>query len=83
MIVASPKDRMSGLSVLSSLAWSAIVSSTSHHDNIACFRTSQIEVELEESQKLVVDGEILDAEKMTVSVDPGALQVVAPIRLKP
>ena len=82
VIVASPKDRMSGLSVLSSLAWSAIVSSTSHHDNIACFRTSQIEVELEESQKLVVDGEILDAEKMTVSVDPGALQVVAPIRLK-
>ena len=83
VIVASPKDRMSGFSVLSSLAWSAIVSNTSHHDNIACFRTRQIEVELEESQKLVVDGEILDADKMTVSVKPGALQVVAPIRLKP
>ncbi len=83
VIVASPKDRISGFSVLSSLAWSAIVSNTSHHDNIACFRTRQIEVELEESQKLVVDGEILDADKMTVSVKPGALQVVAPIRLKP
>ena len=83
VIVASPKDRISGFSVLSSLAWSAIVSNTTHHDNIACFRTRQIEVELEESQKLVVDGEILDADKMTVSVKPGALQVVAPIRLKP
>lgn len=83
VIVASPKDRISGFSVLSSLAWSAIVSNTSHHDNIACFRTRQIEVELEETQKLVVDGEILDADKMTVSVKPGALQVVAPIRLKP
>ena len=83
VIVASPKDRISSFSVLSSLAWSAIVSNTSHHDNIACFRTRQIEVELEESQKLVVDGEILDADKMTVSVKPGALQVVAPIRLKP
>jgi diacylglycerol kinase (ATP) len=83
VIVASPKDRISGFSVLSSLAWSAIVSNTANHDNIACFRTCQIEVELEETQKLVVDGEILDADKMTVSVKPGALQVVAPIRLKP
>ena len=83
VIVASPKDRISGFSVLSSLAWSAIVSNTANHDNIACFRTRQIEVELEETQKLVVDGEILDADKMTVSVKPGALQVVAPIRLKP
>ena len=83
VIVASPKERISGFSVLSSLAWSAIVSNTANHDNIACFRTRQIEVELEETQKLVVDGEILDADKMTVSVKPGALQVVAPIRLKP
>ena len=83
VIVASPKKRISGFSVLSSLAWSAIVSNTANHDNIACFRTRQIEVELEETQKLVVDGEILDADKMTVSVKPGALQVVAPIRLKP
>ena len=83
VIVASPKERISGFSVLSSLAWSAIVSNTANHDNIACFRTRQIEVELEETQKLVVDGEILDADKMTGAVKPGALQVVAPIRLKP
>jgi diacylglycerol kinase family enzyme len=83
VIVATPKDRASGLSVLSSLAWSALNNNTSQNDNLACFRTKQIEVELEETQKLVVDVEILDTSKVTVSINPGALQVVTPIRLKP
>jgi diacylglycerol kinase family enzyme len=85
VIVASPKDRMSGLSVLSSLAWSAIMSSSSsanHNNNIACFRTKELQIELDDVQKLVIDGEVLDAKTITLSVNPGALQVVAPIPLK-
>ena len=82
VIVASPKDRISGLSVLSSLAWSAIMSSSANHNNnIACFRTKQLQIELDDVQKLVIDGEVLDAKTITVSVNPGALQVVAPIPL--
>jgi diacylglycerol kinase family enzyme len=30
----------------------------------------------------VIDGEVLDAKTITLSVNPGALQVVAPIPLK-
>ena len=82
VIVATPKDRMAGFSVLSSLAWSAIKSSNANHSNIACFRTKQIEIKLNGVQKLVIDGEVLDAETVTVSVNPQALQVVAPIPLK-
>ena len=83
VIVASPKDRMSGLSVLSSLAWSAIMSSSvNHNNNIACFRTKELQIELDDVQKLVIDGEVLDAKTITLSVNPGALQVVAPIPLK-
>ena len=85
VIVASPKDRMSGLSVLSSLAWSAIMSSSSsanHNNNIACFRTKELQIELDDVQKLVIDGEVLDAKTISLSVNPGALQVVAPIPLK-
>ena len=82
VIVATPKDRMAGFSVLSSLAWSAIKSSNANHSNIACFRTKQIEIKLNDVQKLVIDGEVLDAETVTVSVNPQALQVVAPIPLK-
>ncbi len=83
VIVASPKDRISGLSVLSSLAWSAIMSSSANHNNnIACFRTKELQIELDDVQKLVIDGEVLDAKTITVSVNPGALQVVAPIPLK-
>ena len=83
VIVASPKDRISGLSVLSSLAWSAIMSSSANHNNnIACFRTKELQIELDDVQKLVIDGEVLDAKTITLSVNPGALQVVAPIPLK-
>ena len=82
VIIASPKDRISGLSVLSSLAWSALKSSNANHNNLACFRTKQIQLELKEVQKLVIDGEILDAQTVTVTVNPQALQVVAPIPLK-
>ena len=82
VIIASPKDRISGLSVLSSLAWSALKSSNANHNNLACFRTKQIQLELKEVQKLVIDGEILDAQTVSVTVNPQALQVVAPIPLK-
>ena len=82
VIVASPKDRLGGFSVLSSLAWSAINSSNANHNDIACFRTKQLEIRLNEVQKLVIDGEVIDAQTITVSVNPQALQVVAPIPLK-
>ncbi|WP_115120908.1 YegS/Rv2252/BmrU family lipid kinase [Synechococcus sp. UW105] len=83
VIVASPKDRIGGLSVLTSLAWSAILNNASHHDNIVCFRTKALDVELNENQKLVVDGEITETRSLSISVEPGALVVVAPIRLNP
>lgn len=82
VIVASPKDTISGLSILSSLAWSAAMSSNANNNDLACFRTNQIKIELDETQKLVIDGEILDATSVTVTIKPRALQVVAPIPLK-
>ena len=44
--------------------------------------TKQIQIKLNDVQKLVIDGEVLDAQTVTVSVNPQALQVVAPIPLK-
>ena len=82
VIVATPKDRIAGFSVLSSLAWSALKSSNANHSNIACFRAKHLEISLNEIQKLVIDGEVLDAQTITVSVNPQALQVIAPIPLK-
>ena len=81
VIIASPKDRMGGLSVLSSLAWSAIRSSNANNNDLAYFRTKEIKISLRESQKLVVDGEIIDIDSASFEVNPGALQVVAPIPL--
>ena len=81
VIIASPKDRMGGLSVLSSLAWSAIRSSNANNNDLAYFRTKEIKINLKDNQKLVVDGEIIDIESASFEVNPGALQVVAPIPL--
>ena len=81
MIVATPKTALL-VSVLSSLAWSAIKSSDTNHSNIACFRAKTLEISLKGIQKLVIDGEVLDAQTITVSVNPQALQVIAPIPLK-
>ena len=81
VIIASPKDRMGGLSVLSSLAWSAIRSSNANNNDLAYFRTKEIKISLKDNQKLVVDGEIVDIDSAFFEVNPGALQVVAPIPL--
>ena len=81
VIIASPKDRMGGFSVLSSLAWSAIRNSGSNNSDLAYFRTCEITIHLKDTQKLVVDGEIIDVNSMNFEAQPGALQVVAPIPL--
>jgi len=81
VVVATPKDRISGLSVLSSLAWSAAMSNSANNNSLTCFRASEIKINLKDTQKLVVDGEIFDAQTVTVIVEPKALQVVAPIPL--
>ena len=81
VIIASPKDRMGGFSVISSLAWSAIRNSSANNSDLACFRTRKIKIDLKEPQKLVVDGEIIDVNSVSFEAQPGALQVVAPIPL--
>ena len=81
VIIASPTDRIGGLSVLSSLAWSAIRSSNANNNDLAYFRTKEIKISLKDNQKLVVDGEIVDIDSAFLEVNPGALQVVAPIPL--
>ena len=67
--------------MLSSLAWSAIRSSNANNNDLAYFRTKEIKISMKESQKLVVDGEIIDIDSDFFEVNPGALQVVAPIPL--
>lgn len=83
VIIASPRDRMGGFSVLSSLAKSAVLKNSANNADIICVRTSELHVTLPTPQTIVIDGEIEETDQMTVSVIQAALKVVAPIRLNP
>jgi diacylglycerol kinase family enzyme len=83
VIIASPRDRMGGFSVLSSLAKSAVLKNSANNADIICVRTSELHVTLPTPQTIVIDGEIEETDHMTVSVIQAALKVVAPIRLNP
>ena len=83
VIIASPRGRMGGFSVLSSLAKSAVLKNSANNADILCLRTPKLSIKLPNSQTMVVDGEITETEHLEVSVIQGALTVVAPIRLTP
>ena len=83
VIIASPRGRMGGLSMLSSLARSAMLKNSANNADILCLRTPELSIKLPTSQTMVVDGEITKTEHLEVSVIQGALTVVAPIRLTP
>ena len=81
VIIASPRGRMGGLSMLSNLARSAMLKNSANSADILCLRTPQLSIKLPISQTMVVDGEITETNHLEVSVIKGALTVVAPIRL--
>ena len=83
VIIASPRGRMGGFSVLSSLAKSAVLKNSANNADIFCVRTHHLSVTLPKPQTMVIDGEIEETDHMTVSVIPDALKVIAPIRLSP
>ena len=83
VIIVSPRGRMGGLSLLSSLARSAMLKNSANSADILCLRTPKMSIKLPTSQTMVVDGEITETDHLEVSVIHGALSVVAPIRLSP
>lgn len=79
--IASPTNRREGLTVLASLVGSALFSSPSQQENLLCFRASTIRVTTDPPQRLVVDGEVLDANPVEFRCVAGGLSLLAPLPL--
>ena len=67
------------LIVLSSLVGSALSRTDSNLESVLTFRVSQLRIHTDPVQKLVVDGEILEAESVEFRCLPGSLRVIAPL----
>jgi diacylglycerol kinase (ATP) len=77
--IASPPSRLQGLNALASLAASAVVQSPSTHPDLLCLRARSITISTDPPQTLVIDGELLEANPVTITCQPGALRVFAPL----
>lgn len=79
--IAVPTTATAGLGVMASLFAAAVVHTPTQRDDIICFRTKSIKVTLasEPAQKLVIDGEIVDANPIEFECIPKGLTVFAPL----
>jgi diacylglycerol kinase family enzyme len=77
--IASPSTRLQGLNALASLLTSAVVQSPANHPDLLCLRASHITITTDPPQRLVIDGEMLEADPVTFTCLPGALTVFAPL----
>jgi len=78
--IASPATRLQGINALASLMASAVVQSATTHPDLLCLRARRLTISTDPPQKLVIDGEILEADPVTFTCQPGALTVFAPLR---
>ncbi len=77
--IASPSTRLQGLNALASLLASAVVQSPTNHPDLLCLRAERITITTDPPQKLVIDGEMLEADPVTFTCLPGALTVFVPL----
>jgi len=79
--IATSKTRLQGLSSLAALVRNAATRVPTQRDDILCIRTSRLKVTTDPPQKLVVDGEILEANPIEFECIPKGLTVFAPLKL--
>ncbi|HIK44146.1 MAG TPA: YegS/Rv2252/BmrU family lipid kinase [Leptolyngbyaceae cyanobacterium M65_K2018_010] len=77
--IATSQTRVQGLKALASLAASATRGNPNQREDILGFRTARIKVTTDPPQKLVIDGEMLEANPVEFECIPKALTVLAPL----
>lgn len=77
--IATPKSPLQGLNALTSLFAAALVNTPTNREDIIRLRTRCLQITTDPIQKLVVDGEIIDAEIIGLECIPNSLTVLAPL----
>jgi diacylglycerol kinase family enzyme len=79
--IATSTTRLQGLSALAALFKNAAVRTPTQRDDILCLRTAHLKVTTHPPQKLVVDGEIIEANPIQFECLPRSLTVYAPLAI--
>jgi diacylglycerol kinase family enzyme len=77
--IATPMSRLQALNALASLMASAVVRSPTNREDLLCLRANRITITTDPPQKLVIDGELIDADPVSFTCLPRALTVLAPL----
>ena len=78
--IATSTTRLQSFNALASLMAAAAWGNPTQRDDITCLRTHRIKITTDPPQKLVIDGEILEANPMEFECLPQALTVFAPLQ---
>ncbi|TVQ06617.1 MAG: YegS/Rv2252/BmrU family lipid kinase [Leptolyngbya sp. DLM2.Bin27] len=78
--ISTSTTRLQGINAMASLMAAAAWGNPTQRDDITCLRTNRIKVTANPPQKLVIDGEILEANPMEFECLPQALTVFAPLK---
>ncbi|MEM9538227.1 MAG: methylglyoxal synthase [Cyanobacteria bacterium P01_E01_bin.42] len=76
--ISTSKTRLEGIDTLMSLFASALVKSKIERENLICLRADRIKIHTDPSQKLVVDGEIIETDPVEFVCIPNSLTVFTP-----
>lgn len=74
-----PQTRLQGVNMMASLFASALVKSQFEREDVVCLRTNRLKVKTDPPQKLVVDGELWDANPIEFECVPGGLTIFSPL----
>jgi YegS/Rv2252/BmrU family lipid kinase len=77
--ITTSTTRIQSVQVLASLIRNAVVKTPNQREDILCLRTSRLKVTTEPAQKLVIDGEIVEANPIEFVCIPKGLTVFAPL----
>ena len=74
-----PQTRLQGVNMMATLFTSALVKSQFEREDVVCLRTNRLKVTTDPPQKLVVDGELCEANPIEFKCIPGGLTIFSPL----
>jgi diacylglycerol kinase (ATP) len=77
--ISTSKTRLQGLNAFAALITSAAVGNPTQREDIVCLRTPRLKVTTEPAQKLVIDGELVEANPIEFECIPKGLTLFAPL----
>ncbi|MBT9316344.1 methylglyoxal synthase [Leptothoe spongobia] len=74
-----PQTRLQGVDMLATLFTSALVKVQAEREDVICLRLKRLKVTTDPPQKLVVDGELCEANPIEFECIPGGLTIFSPL----